>query len=574
MKKRWFLWVGALLMSVTATAQVEKQVEVTKAYVPSLERAVKLSIEPDMTDTTTLRPDIDYTITPLALQTALATRTIRPATVTYWEFNRPRPFYLKAAAGIPLQSAVDFYAATQNASTGYAIGYLHHEGRYGKLKNDFEIKSRATRMTNRIGAAAGTYLGNHILEGDISYRHRLDRRYGMYYPADVMAPGAKIGYSDANLALRIGDDFLNLDRVNFEVALDGSLFIDHSDPTGIYARGNQLNFGARAKVAHTFGKQQLMAHVAYRYMGGLKGMDSWKEQLILIGLRYGVERPGSLFELGADFCHDYVYNAHITDGSESGNYILPFARYEFDLARKALKPFIEVDSHLQTNDFQSLTELNPYVGSGHWLSGATIDYAARGGLKGSFGRDRFAYRLYADFTLRKNHIYQTLMEVDEKLPEGYNAGYMVPIRARLMWFGLGGELTYRPTTALTFEASALLRSFDEDTDLPVGESELTAELGVRYAGRKFRFGVRGVLASERAWGIWPQVISLATDANPATGRFEVPLAVDVQADFEWIASSSMTLFVEGRNLANQDIYRFAGFREYGINALVGVRMIF
>lgn len=78
MKKSWILCLGALLAAMTVNAQVEKQVEVTKAYVPSLEQAVKLRIEPDMTDTMTLRPEIDYTITPLSLQTTLGTRPIRP----------------------------------------------------------------------------------------------------------------------------------------------------------------------------------------------------------------------------------------------------------------------------------------------------------------------------------------------------------------------------------------------------------------------------------------------------------------------------------------------------------------
>ena len=83
MKKSWIVSLVAMLAAMTATAQVEKQVEVTKAYVPSLEQATKLKIEPDMTDTMTLRPEIDYTITPLTLQTTLATRPIRPVTVTY-----------------------------------------------------------------------------------------------------------------------------------------------------------------------------------------------------------------------------------------------------------------------------------------------------------------------------------------------------------------------------------------------------------------------------------------------------------------------------------------------------------
>ena len=46
--------LAALLLAALpwgAAAQVEKQVEVTKAYVPSAWSAEKLRIEPDLTDT-------------------------------------------------------------------------------------------------------------------------------------------------------------------------------------------------------------------------------------------------------------------------------------------------------------------------------------------------------------------------------------------------------------------------------------------------------------------------------------------------------------------------------------------
>ena len=151
------LFVAALMAALPwgASAQVEKRVEVTKAYVPSVEGASKLAVVPDMTDTVKMRPEIDYTITPLSLQTTLATRPIRPATVTYWEFNRPLPFYLKAGMGYPFNSVLDFYASSQNPGTGYVVGYVNHEGRYSKIGNDFGVKNNSTRMLNRIGAAAG-----------------------------------------------------------------------------------------------------------------------------------------------------------------------------------------------------------------------------------------------------------------------------------------------------------------------------------------------------------------------------------------------------------------------------------
>ena len=116
---------GMLAVPGVLNAQVEKRVEVSKAYVPSVEHATKLAVRPNMVDTAAIQPEIDYSITPLTLETQLATRPIRPATITYWEFDRPLPFYLKAGAGYPLNSALDLYVSTQNPDIGYALGYIH-----------------------------------------------------------------------------------------------------------------------------------------------------------------------------------------------------------------------------------------------------------------------------------------------------------------------------------------------------------------------------------------------------------------------------------------------------------------
>ena len=248
--------LAALLMAALpqlAAAQVEKQVEVTKAYVPRVESASKLAVEPDMTDTTQMRPEIDYAITPLSLRTTLTTRPIRPATVTYWEFNRPLPFYLKVGAGYPLNSVLDFYATTQNPSTGYLTGYVNHEGRYADIRNDFGVAdNNSMQMKNRAGVAAGKYLGRHILEGELSYDNRMYHRYGAFAaPGSELAPapGSMVDFGDANLLLRFGDGFQNLERTNFEVVLSGGMFFDHSDWAAGSDPGQQLSLEGYGRIA-------------------------------------------------------------------------------------------------------------------------------------------------------------------------------------------------------------------------------------------------------------------------------------------------------------------------------------
>ena len=56
MKKMLIVAALAAVLPQLAAAQVEKQVEVTKAYVPKVESASKLAVQPDMTDTARSAP--------------------------------------------------------------------------------------------------------------------------------------------------------------------------------------------------------------------------------------------------------------------------------------------------------------------------------------------------------------------------------------------------------------------------------------------------------------------------------------------------------------------------------------
>lgn len=573
MKKCWIIGVLAAVLPLGARGQVEKQVEVTKAYVPGIEPATKLRIEPRMDDTVTMRPEIDYTVTPLSLQTTLDTRPIRPAQLSYWEFNTPSRFYLKAGAGLPLQSVADFYASTVRGGTGYAMGYLNHEGRYADLRNDFGQKRNALRMSNRVGAAAGRYFGLRLLEGDLHYRHRADRRYGAYLPPEFdPATGTKIGYSDADLSLRFGDDFQNLTRTNFELAADGSLFFDHSDPTAEGGRGRQSDLGIGARIGRAFSGHRLTLAVDYRMWRGAKALADYRQRRFHAEARYAKNFRRLRVEAGADFYNDRVRDRSLADPAKASNYLFPYARLEFDLGGRAFKPFIEVDGSLASNDFRSLSERNPYLAGGAWLAKSTADYHLRGGLTGHSANNLFNYRAYAAFTLSDDHLYWTLPAVDAEAPEAFAAGYFQPLLGRQTRFTAAGEATWRPVTSFVIDLAVRFALYHDEKSLEGGDPRLSGHLGFRYDGRKIRFGVKALAQSARTWSICS---AETTQTQIATvGRVEVPFEVDLQVDFEWMITSSLALFVEGRNLLCRDLYRWPLFPEYGANALVGVRWNF
>lgn len=600
MKK--LLFAAALLAALPwgAAAQVEKRVEVTKAYVPSVESAVKLAVEPDRTDTVKLRPEIDYTITPLSLRTTLATRPIRPATVTYWEFNRPLPFYLKAGAGYPAGSVLDFYAATQNPSTGYVLGYVNHAGRYADLRNAFGTKATAWRMRNRIGAAAGKYLGKHILEGEVSYDHRIYHRYGVFSGPDELypyRPGSRVMFGDADVALRLGDDFRDLSRVNFEVTLRGGLFSadpevyafdrpgEGEDPAAgsgsrkRAAESRQTSLGASARIARAFGRHRFSIDAEYGYVSGGKIVKDYGLHRIRAGVRYGVDGGVVRFEAGADFYRDKVKDA------DAGNYLIPFLRMDFNLGTAGLKPFLEIDGGVWENSFRTLVRMNPYVANGRWEAKSSVNYDGRFGIGGSLWRNRFTYRAYAGFSIRDNRLYW--YAADEYGADGIpliGAGAFLTEPGRQTVTSINGEAEFRPVQQLLLSLGmhgylyndeaeiGFAGRTDERFALKNGAPSFEGDAGIRYEGRKIAFGVRVLLTSERSWTTGYARVAEETSFRAVT--FTAPFAADLRVNFDWKVSHRVTLFAEGYNLADRPLYRYPLYREYGAGFTLGVKANF
>ena len=582
MKKLWMIAACAAVLPQWVAAQVEKRVEVTKAYVPKVESALKLAVEPDMTDTTRMRPEIDYTVTPLSLRTTLTTRPIRPATVTYWEFNRPLPFYLKVGAGYPLNSVVDFYATTQNPSTGYVIGYVNHEGCYSKIANEIDVKNNSTRMYNRAGVAAGKYLGRHILEGELSYDNRMFHRYGSYttdpdLPEEslrALGIGEMNDYGNAGLSLRFGDDFQDLSRVNFEVALHGDLFFDHSDRPGEGEKGRQLNIGAEGRIAKGFGRSSFSLGIGYDYFGGQQWLSGYWQQLIRASLRYRFAGGVVGLEVGADYYHDRVETPGDPEAlTETGDYFIPFARLDFNLGTPGLKPFFEADGTVCPNDFRALTAANPYVASGTWLDKSSVDYNFRAGLNGTLWSKRFAYRVYAGFSVQDNRLFwATLLERSGADGEYETfASTFIPQLGRQTVTSFNGEIEYRPLSSLMFDLGVHGRFYNVESDWDNGEASFVGNVGVTYTGRKVSFGVEARMENERCWTTLDYLFSDEISYLPA---FKVPFTVDLRAHFDWRVSHRVTLFVEGRNLVNQPLYDFARYPDLGARFVAGIKANF
>ncbi len=331
-------------------------------------------------------------------------------------------------------------------------------------------------------------------------------------------------------------------------------------------------------MARAFGKHWFSLTAGYDRFDGRKNLKGERQQQIQAGVRYGHDGEVLRLEVGADYYHDNK------KGAENQNYILPFARVHFTLGAREFKPFVEADGKVRENSFRSLTRQNPYVaggvqtddGRGLWLDKSSVDYNARLGLGGTLWRNRFDYRVYVGFSIRDHHVYWYGELAADRQKEGFS-GALMPVQSRQTVSSLHGEIIYRPVSQMRIDLGVHgfiyndepLRFDGRRIGLGNGEPQFRADGAVRYQGRKIAFGIRALAESKRLWTMF-----ISRNGEHSAGRYVVPFAVDLGADFEWKISGRVAVFVEGRNLLDRKLYEYPWYPEYRVNFTAGAKVVF
>jgi len=268
-------------------------------------------------------------------------------------------------------------------------------------------------------------------------------------------------------------------------------------------------------------------------------------------------------DVGADYYHDKI------EGADAENYVIPYARLDFNLGTPGLRPFFEADGAVKPNDFRSLTLQNPYVTASTWLDKSSVDYDFRLGVGGSLWRSRFSYRLYAGVSIHDNRLFWTALWSDDPENAGF-FGAFVPVTARQTVTSFNGEIEYRPVSVLKFDLAVHGCLYNDETDLKNGAPSIAGNVGVAYEGRKISFGMQGV----RRWSAYAYDPAGIRALPVVLNSFKAPFAVDLRVNFDWKVSGRVTLFAEGRNLADRDLYEYPWYPEQGAGFTVGVKANF
>lgn len=555
--ERFAKLICALLAAGFAVEGVQAQegsVEVVTTYTPEIAPATKHLAPTVIADDPKIEPTIAYEVSPSLWQITLDAHNFKPARASYWDFTNYRPLFAKVAVGYPLGSEARVRYTRQTPRVGYWGVGLDHYGDFAPRENGTGLKrsiGESYAMSNRVSAGGGVFAGKYIFEGAVVYDNDIFNGYAM------AAPERRV-FHDAGIGLRFGDEFVDMERLNFSVEAHGGIWTHglQSVADDADSRLAEYRAGGSARLARDFSSNLITLDLSYDMWQGIKSLKSGNVQ---IGGGVGYARRFGIVdvEVGLGYLYDKI---RLED--KASHYIMPRAKVLFDINRASFAPYVEVSTSVSQNGPSSLYKRNPYIdyvamGDKLLTMPNTLRYNLMLGFTGTAFESRLVYHAYAGLNSMSDQLfwYVTRNGMFGATTDSNNR----------VTVGAGAE--YTPVAGLKL-ALDINYHYDFNSSLVAdSEADLTGAFKAEYMLRRWKFYVGADMLGSRTWSIMPV-------EGEVSGEFTMPLCFDISAGVSYRVNNFIEVFADGENLLNSRIYDFANYYRQGVGFMLGVKMNF
>lgn len=576
MKKLFFTIIVLLggLTVLSAQTDYSKQIEVTREYTPTVERAHKLSITPSAADTVALQPDTNYSITPTPWSTPFSVGTLAHAQLSAARWRNPGLGYLRVGGGWPLSSEADVYITPLRSRSTNLGFYLNHEGFEDKLKNDMGVRADALSLENEAGMWLTSKLGEELdLEADAGYSLDLFTPYGGYsVGGKEMKWGERVRYGDAHFSLSLGHDFTEVSGLKYRFGGSLNLFSATDTNKNKFA---QRDFSVWGRVAYGGMGHRVDLTVRAEGRKGADKLAKYNDFRLVMSPSYEfVTERNFMLRLGADL----IFNETM---GEQKRYVLPMVDVAFKRFYEFI-PYAKIDGTLGDGSYRAQTLMNPYVEGGSWTKNS-LRLGGRVGATGDIGGvvnyDVFGgydiYGLYNYFVATDSS--SRFKAVARPVKVAYY-GANLSLHLGSSW-ALRGEVQVnnpKPKSSESASLSALyagvgLRGLEGDVALHYNyKSKWAVALGARLLGEGCSVVNVGSVPSGGSGADQPIVTPMEDNYVEA----KLPAATDLYLNVEYRPRSKFAVYLSGANLLNQKLYDFIHYPLPGVNVKAGVKVNF
>lgn len=579
------LFAGSL---VAASAQqdstkLKKEVEVVKAYQPTISDAYKINDQPQIAPPQATKPVFEYQIKTQPMITSFQVEPVQAAAMKAEKLDKMETGLLKLGAGNynNLYGELFLNAKAGRSST---LG-LHLKSQLSeasiKLKNNDKVK--APFSDNLAEFFTNHDLGGSTLSTRFYYGRQSFRYYGYtgsylddFAKADTISDwNTKQTFQKAGFNLQFAQKQNPKANVNVSTGIGYQYF---DTKTGQKENSFKWNGYFTAPILLMDGVFD--AGISYNHTDSVysdyEQALSKRDQLIL------KVNPAALFDT------KYVkfkigINSYTTfDRDAKTSYMLaPSANINFMAAEDWLSLYAGVDGYQKENNYSTIAEENPYVRPDQNLKNTKYRYILTGGIKGKI-TENLNYGLQVDYANIKDQYfyYLSYQEITEAgVSQTYRDNTFNIAYDKVKQLTLGGELHYALNQELNFRLKAAYHHYTTDSlQYAFLKPSFESSASVYYDPEgPFRFTADLYVVGNRK-SLIQTTHSMADVANSVDTYTQdiasMPTIIDLNLGVEYRFNKNISFWGRTNNFSSKKYELFPGYMNQGFNFLMGASLNF
>jgi hypothetical protein len=575
-----------LLFSTSVFSQKDstlvKEVEVIKAYQPSITDAIKINTSPKITDTANYSPVFEYKISSTLIPVK---KTITKLPVVQLG-NPPKTHhntgFLKGGIGNAYTPYAEIFVNTSPTKTTDFGLHLFHYSAWPSVKLNNELRVKTPYSQNTASIFMKNYFKRAVLEWNINYdRNRFDY-YGFPGTDSLLYRDTEKLSSTLNKKQVFNNAYTNFrlrslsPRSKFvhNTLLGYNYFWNttgqnshHGYYDGSYSlEMKKFNLLLDSKVDYIY-----QDSTANCYSGELSS-----HQFIYEGLSPAAEFNWSNIYLKAGFNLAGIFD----DDSSATLHISPNINFEYYPIKNVLTLFAGSNGKLSSNHYQMMAEINPYINPYQELRPSQEYISFFGGFKGKISR-KIAYLIDVNYSINGNNPFYYLKMVNYANGSKDVVNVFGVKYSNLNTLRFGGNIRYSSENINIALAGNYYNHSADDiqviTHLPSFDVTLSTSVQIT---EKIKATLDASVIGPRKGEVeictykYKKEELLIDNPVYTTEYHDLKTIIDVNLGGEYQFSNKLNFFLNVSNLLNQNYEMWHGYNSQGIHFLVGARYIF
>lgn len=542
--------------STVHNPKLDKTVEVSKAYRPSLPKEEKQTFAPSLVDSVrSSRPPFEYTLISRPMLHDANLRPIPAAKLGREKEEEYRKFYLKLGFGDYI-SPMGVFLYSQPINKYLSLGgTIRHRSAFGKIKFPDGGRTAAPYSRTAFNFHAQGVLRQVQLEGDLGYHHDLSSFYGR---VDTLTLPWNPYHGKKSNAHSVRMNFAVKDLTTEHKAwhYDGRFLLKSYHDNW---RANEVYTLVGGNVSKGLGDH-------YALGAGMR-LEHWS-----LKLGEGGTQGHTLFSLtpyGEWFNNRWQIKGGVdlTLGNNRGKFefgLYPKAYFGYVAVEDYVVPFLEADGGMDGNGYGALREENRWIRPNCWGWSSSRKLEIRGGVRGAAKKIGLSYRGWVGFTLEDSavmYVNSASAYRDESgtLRDFYTSTFEIE-QANVQVIRAQVEMGYHLRQRYNFGLRVDYQGYRREGNIPVWhrpkvEAALTGEFNLR---EKIVVGMDFYLeGGAKARGLKGESIAL-------------PMLYDLNLYGRYRFADWAGIFIDLRNIAFCNYSRYYLYPQHRFNMHLGV----